>query len=54
VGQALARRLALLQRQWPGHTIFSDGVHLNAVGCQIVAMQVLQAFGVLKVEPMAE
>lgn len=41
---AKARQLAKL---WAGHTVYSDGRHFNAVACEIIAMQVLQAFGVL-------
>jgi hypothetical protein len=43
VGPDLVAAAKALQRQWPGHTIFSDGIHLNEVGATIVAGSVLKA-----------
>lgn len=45
VGPVVNRAVRELRAQWDGHTIFSDGSHLNAVGSTIVAGEVLRFLG---------
>jgi lysophospholipase L1-like esterase len=45
VGRPLVATLREIQRQWDGHTIYSDGTHLNAVGATVVAGAVLGWLG---------
>lgn len=47
VGTPLFQKAQQLYKLWPGHTLYSDGCHLNAVGNEILTAQVLQALGVL-------
>jgi lysophospholipase L1-like esterase len=47
VGQALLWRAEKLKEQWPGHTIYSSGLHYNAVGNEIIANQVLVALDLM-------
>ena len=47
VGTPLFQKARQLHKLWPGHTLYSDGCHLNAVGNAILTTQVLQALGVL-------
>lgn len=47
-GAPLAAKARLLRDQSEYHTVYSDGRHLNAVGNTIVAAEVLQALGVLR------
>jgi len=49
-GTALQKNARLLAKQWPDHTIYSGAdSHINAVGNMIIATQVLQGLGMLKV-----
>ena len=41
---------ALLDR-YEGHTIFSDGIHFNAIGAELISTAVLQALGMLGLPP---
>ena len=51
-GIVLFEKAEQLAKRWEGHTVYSDGgFHLNEVGSEILAMQVLQALGVLKLVP---
>lgn len=45
VGPAMMRAIRELRAQWDGHTIFSDGSHLNAVGATVLAGEVLRFLG---------
>jgi hypothetical protein len=49
LGEALLWRAEQLKRQWPGHTIYSNGVHYNAVGNEIIANQVLVALELISI-----
>jgi len=47
LGTLLGKRMASLVKLWPGHTIYHDGTHFNAVGNEIVAGVVLRALGLI-------
>jgi len=49
VGTPLFEKAGQLKKLWEGHTIYSDGNHLNEVGCEIVATQVLKALGLITI-----
>ncbi len=49
VGEALFANSQAIKQQWVGHTVMADGGHLNAVGAQMVATQVLQALGAITI-----
>lgn len=46
VGKGLLARARLLYKQWPGHTVYSDGGHFNAVGNRIIAAEILNGLRV--------
>ena len=47
VGQTLFRKAEQLVELWPHHTVYSFGVHYNAVGHEIIATEILQALGLV-------
>jgi lysophospholipase L1-like esterase len=47
-GAEMVKAQAALRAQWDGHTLFSDGNHLNAAGSAFVAGVVLRWLGVLR------
>jgi lysophospholipase L1-like esterase len=49
VSKALAANATAIKKGWEGHTVMADGGHLNAVGAQMVGIQVLQAIGALTI-----
>ena len=51
VGTPLFAKAGQLVKLWEGHTVYSDNGHLNAVGNEILATQVLQAIGFFKLAP---
>jgi len=44
-GRALYRKAMALTKTYPGHTVYSDGTHLNAVGNLILATEAIRALG---------
>ena len=47
IGDTLKTKAEALAKLYPGHSVYSDGVHLNAIGNQIIATLVLEKLGVL-------
>ncbi len=45
VGPYLHPRAEALDRRWNGHTVYSSGVHYNALGNELIAGAVLSAMG---------
>lgn len=50
IGDTLKTKAESLVRLYPGHTVYSDGSHLNAIGNQIIATLVLEQLGVLSLQ----
>lgn len=48
VGEILAKKSEILFKQSEAHTVFGDGVHFNKIGNNIIAGEVLKAFGIIK------
>jgi lysophospholipase L1-like esterase len=48
LGAILKNRVESLRKIWPGHTIYHDGTHFNAVGNEIAAGVVLRALGLME------
>jgi len=49
VSAAVYKNAKHLEKQWSGHTIYCDDGHIGPVGSMIIATQVLQGLGMLKV-----
>ena len=47
IGDVMKAKAEALVKLYPGHTVYSDGLHLNAIGNQIIATLVLEKLGVL-------
>ena len=47
IGDIMKTKAEALVKLYPGHTVYSDGLHLNAIGNQIIATLVLEKLGVL-------
>jgi lysophospholipase L1-like esterase len=50
LAEGLVRKTKALSDQYAGHTVYSDGVHLNELGAQVVAALVLQALGLVRID----
>jgi hypothetical protein len=48
VGPYLQTRAKALDRRWKNHTVYSNGVHYNALGNELITGAVLEALGFWK------